>query len=266
MIFRVTDIETIPDPTAYTAGEPTYKLGPGGTSVPTEAFPPPQGQRVVAISYVDVEFDPALKPKYRYRSCYTDCRWGTTPETLESEERVLLEAWGEAMSEPEVHLVTWNGRGFDLPVIAMRTFKHGLPARWYYESKDVRYRYSTEGHLDLMDFLADYGSCRPMKLNDAARLIGLPGKTDMSGASIEGIYKESIRCGFAGEELTKVFASVARYCLHDSIQTAVIWMRTRHLLGKISPETYNQVLATIAEDRVIREVFPMDWDRLKLAL
>jgi len=264
MIFRVTDIETIPDPSSFTPGEVSYKLGPDGTSVPTEAFPPPQAHRVVAISYVDVVFDPTKNPKYAYGGCYTECRWGLTKESMDEHEEFLLRAWGEAMATPGVHLVTWNGRTFDMPVIAMRTFKHGLPAKWYYEGKDVRYRYSSEGHLDLMDFMSDFGACRPMKLNDAAHLIGLPGKTDMSGASIEGIYKKTIEDGLDAESLVAVWKSVARYCLQDSIQTAILFLRSRHLFGKICEETYNQALATFANDPTMDEVLPMDWESLKL--
>lgn len=264
MIFRSTDIETIPDPNAYTPGETTYRLGEDGRPVAVDAFPPPQAHRVVSISYVDVLLDPTKDPRYSYSGCYTDCRWGLTPDSMDEHEEFLLRAWGEAMAAPGVHLVTWNGRTFDMPVIAMRTFKHGLPAKWYYESKDVRYRYSTEGHLDLMDFLADFGASRPMKLNDAAHLIGLPGKTDMSGASIEGIYKKSIADGLDAESLVKVWNSVARYCLQDSIQTAIIFLRSRHLLGKISAEAYNLSLDTFANDPIIAEALPMNWESLKL--
>jgi predicted PolB exonuclease-like 3'-5' exonuclease len=265
MTFRVLDIETIPDEKAYTPGEATYRLGADGRPEVVSVFPPPHAHRVVAISYVDIEFDPSNHPRYFYAGeNYSECRWGLTPESMDEHEEYLLRAWVEGMSKPAIHLVSWNGRTFDLPVLAMRSFKHGLPAKWYYDSKDVRYRYSTEGHLDLMDFLSDFGACRPMKLNDASHLIGLPGKTDMSGASIEGIYKKSIADGLDAEALVKVWKSVARYCLQDTIQAAILFLRSRHLLGRVTEEEYNLSLSTFADDPIIDEALPMDWDLLCL--
>jgi hypothetical protein len=271
MIFRVTDIETIPDLSVFTPGPPTYKLAPGPRGEiaegykayveAVEAFPPPQAQRVVAISCVDVEFDPAATPKYRYLRCYTECRWGRDEASLDTEERKLLSAFGAAMTD-EIHLVSWNGRTFDLPVIALRSLKHKLACKWYYGDKNVRYRYTDERHLDLMDYWSDFGACRPMKLNDAAHLIGLPGKTDMSGASIEGIYKSTV--ADPNLDMEAIWADVARYCLQDSIQTAILWVRSRHHIGKVTPETHNLILDTFATSPSITSAITLDWDRLKL--
>jgi len=271
MIFRITDIETIPDFLVWTPGEPVYKLMPihpeasrggGGMElVKVEAFPPPHAQRVVAISYVDVSFDPGATPKYQYLRCYSECRWSRDLVALDADEHRLLSTFVGAMA-PDVHLVTWNGRTFDLPVIAMRSFKHRIACAWYYATKDVRYRYSTEGHFDLMDFLSDYGATRPMKLHDAARLMGLPGKTDMSGASIEKIYKDSV--ADLNSDLESIQLSVARYCLQDSIQTAIVWLRSRYHVGKIIASSYNQSLETFSSSPTINDAITLDWDRLKL--
>jgi 3'-5' exonuclease len=271
MIFRIFDIETIPDLAAFTPGPPTYKLAPGPFSgrdgfvahvEVSEAFPPPQAQRVVAISYVDVDFDPAGSPKYKFVSCYTECRWGRDEAGLDIEERALLSAFGAAMSGADIHLVSWNGRTFDLPVIALRSLKHKLACKWYYADKDMRYRYSPERHLDLMDFWSDFGACRPMKLTDAAHLIGLPGKTDMSGASIDKLYQTSASKQDLDVEV--IWKDIARYCLHDSIQTAVLWVRSRHHIGKITAETHNLILDTFSSSPAITSAITLDWDRLKI--
>lgn len=265
MIFRVLDIETIPDSTAFTPGPPTYKMVPGLhgelSLEAIEVFPPPQAQRVVSISYVDVSFDPAQTPKYRFERCYTECRWSRDESRLDIDEHKLLSTFGSAMTD-DVHLVSWNGRTFDLPVIALRSLKHRLACRWYYADKNVRYRYTDERHLDLMDYWSDYGACRPMKLHDAARLIGLPGKTDMSGASIEGIYKSTVADPTL--DIDGLMADVARYCLQDSIQTALLWVRSRHHIGKVTPETHNLILDTFSASPSITNVIQLDWDRLKL--
>ena len=276
MIFRVTDIETIPDPKVWTPNAPTYRVVPAATShqqllagvsrtigvEAVEQFQPPHGNRVVAISYVDISFDAGDAPKYKFSRCYTECRWARDEAGLDAEEHKLLAAFGAAMEAPGVHLVTWNGRTFDLPVIALRSFKHRIPCAWYYNNKDVRYRYSVEGHCDLMDFLSDYGAARPMKLHDAARLWGLPGKTDMSGSQISEIYESTVRD--PSLDVAAIRASVARYCLQDSIQTALLFVATRYHFGKITLETYNAVLDTFAASQSIADAIDLDWDRLKL--
>jgi hypothetical protein len=272
MIFRILDIETIPDPAAFTAGPPTFKLIPGprgqigtvGCAAYVEeadAFPPPQAHRVVAISYVDVSFDPSETPKYRFVSCRTECLWARDARGLDIEEYKLLLRFGAAITD-EVHFVSWNGRTFDLPVIALRSLKHKLACKWYYADKNVRYRYTDERHLDLMDFYSDYGACRPMKLHDAARLIGLPGKTDMSGASIDGLYKLTV--SDLKVDMEAVQRDVARYCLQDSIQTAILWVRSRHHTGRVTAETHNLILNTFSASPLITSAIDLDWDRLKI--
>jgi hypothetical protein len=287
MLFRVTDIETIPDLSVWTQNAPTYKLVPVHQTVRSgaldriqpagveqaDAFPPPQAHRVVSISYVDISFDPMQAPKYRFERCYTECRWASDEKGLDVEEKALLTSFGADMattqlgdkqvSSPDIHLVTWNGRSFDLPVIVMRSLKHRISCGWYYSNRDMRYRFSAEGHCDLMDFMGDYGAVRSMKLADVCHLVGLPGKIDISGASVEGIYK-STKDG-TPEEIAKAKAQVAKYCLQDSIQTALLFIITRHHFGKIIPSTFNEVLNTFRASPEVFDTLPLDWDRLYLS-
>lgn len=277
IIFRATDIETLDDPEAWTRGEPTCKLVRGlpvvGTLgqvseaavVVSDSLPPPYACRVVSISYVDVCFDPNHSPKCWFDRCFTDCRWdeGGSRERADMLEYCLLKSFGDdmAVAGASVNLVTWNGRGFDLPVIVMRSLRHRLACGWYYANRDMRYRFSPEGHCDLMDFLSDYGAARFMKLGDVARSIGLPGKTDMSGDKVSVLYAEACAHREKSEELR---AKTARYCLQDSIQTALVWLRTRHLLGKFDASLHNAVLATFRESREVTDAIDVDWDRLML--
>jgi 3'-5' exonuclease len=275
-LFRVLDIETIPDEDVWSPGPPSYKMVPRLESGPlsmlgqvafetVEAFPPPQAHRVVAISYVDVVFDPTTEPRYRFDRCYTECRWATGAEGADLEEAKLLRAFSSAMdldSNPNIHLVTWNGRGFDLPVLSMRSLKHKIPCGWYYREKAVRYRYSAEGHCDLMDFLSDFGAARQMKLDDFCHLIGLPGKTDMSGDKVLDQYRATVR----DPELTsEIQAKVARYCLQDTVQTALSFLRTRHHFGKIDAASHDASLATFRESPSVCEALDIDWSKLVLS-
>lgn len=283
MIFRVFDIETIPDLSCWSKGEPTYRLIPEQASLMADGpgmqlkslkleevpqFPPPHAHRVVAISYVDVECDPTGDTKYRYLRSGTKCLWtrpGTELAMADSCEHEMLKGFNAAMdTNPAICLVSWNGRTFDLPVIALRALKQGVSCRWYYSGKNIRYRYTDEGHLDLMDFWSDFGACRPMKLADAAHLIGLPGKLDITGASVEAMYLST-----ADEKVDIVAqrAHVAKYCLQDSIQTALLFLRSRHHFGKITAAEYNQCLETFAvsTDMAAAMDGSINWTRLRLS-
>jgi hypothetical protein len=218
---------------------------------------------VVAISCVDVGFDPARDPRYYFDTCWSKCLWDPrSREGADAQEAVLLAAFAHAMeTSADVHLVTWNGRGFDLPVLAMRSLRHKLAAPWYYKSRDVRYRYSTEGHLDLMDFLSDYGGSRQARLGDVARLCGLPGKTDMSGDKVADLWA---RAGEHPGEDASLRERVARYCLQDTLQTALVFARTRHLLGKVTAETCDALIETFRASPEVAAAIEVDWDRLKI--
>jgi len=291
MKFRVLDIETIPDLSVWTPGEDQYRLAPGfipnlpsGTGfgdyrppsqieMPAhvkkiEPFPPPHACRVVAISHVDIVMDHGGSPRYRFGEAATHCLWAhRSPFDVEA-EATLLGRFAEAMNNGlmgsgDMTIVTWNGRTFDLPVLSMRSLRHGIPFGWYYKDKDIRYRYSDTGHLDLMDYLGDFGASRNAKLGDVAKLIGLPGKTSMTGGDVLDIYT-STEAEQDPEAAGEKIKSVGRYCLKDSIQTALIFLRSRFHLGKIDMAEYNLCLDTFAQSPAVTEAIEIDWPRLRL--
>ena len=170
----------------------------------------------------------------------------------------MLSDFADFVGARQPHLVTWNGRGFDLPVLLLRSLRHGLSWPWYYQGRDYRYRYSEQGHLDLCDFLSDHGAARMTSLDGAARLIGLPGKDGVDGSQVEGLFN-------AGQ-----IEALRRYCLHDVTQTAFLFLRYRLLVGQIDRPTYQRaaeaVLAAAAADpRLTRLADHVDRERLLLA-
>jgi predicted PolB exonuclease-like 3'-5' exonuclease len=142
------------------------------------------------------------------------------------EERIMIGDFVRFVSRTEPVLVTFNGRGFDLPVIAMRCLKYGIPFPYYYNSRDVRYRYTADGHLDLMDFLSDFGGTKSGKLDAVAKLCGMPGKVGTSGADVAAM----VAAGRLNE--------VKIYCLCDVVQTSALFLRTQLLRGVIDKERY----------------------------
>ncbi len=114
----------------------------------------------------------------------------------------------------KARLVTFNGRGFDLPLLELAAFRYGIQARDYYLARD-RYR----GPIDLTDWFTNFGAC-PLAggLDVLAKLLGKPGKaTDRSpvGGTIQEINDR---------------------CLCDALDTYFVFLRTRVMTGDLSTE------------------------------
>ena len=218
----VLDVETIPDRALWSPPDP-------GTPGAERAFPPVYACRPIVVGVLWLGEDLALR------------RLATLGEG--GDEASILGELAALMAEHRPQLVTWNGRGFDLPVLLLRSFALGLSWPWYYRERDYRYRYSEEGHLDLGDFLADHGAGRMSSLDGAARLIGLPGKAGVDGSQVEGLYN-------AGD-----LAAVQRYCLSDVTQTAFLYMRSRLFSGQLARADYRRavekLLAELAGDPAV---------------
>lgn len=250
--YLILDIETVPDLERWQRPRSRPDLGDGGGGEP--AFPPTWAHRIIVIGCLWLDHDYRLK------------RFGVVGESPEApgaawqspadrRERHLLEDFSRFVGRARPVLVTYNGRSFDLPVIVMRSLCHAIALPWYYRDRDVRYRYSAEGHLDLCDWLADHGAARAGKLDAIARLIGLPGKLGVDGSQVEGLYG-------AGQ-----LAAIQSYCLADVAQTALLFMRFRLLQGQISPDSYREraaaLLDALAADGRVTEVFgQLSRDRL----
>ncbi len=198
--FLVLDIETVLDPEL-----------PIAESSEAERLPAPPHHKVVVIGAL--WFDAAHLP--RKISVLGD-----------THERSILEEFARILNDRGPTLVTWNGRGFDLPVIAMRCLRHGLALPRYYGDRDVRYRFSPGGHLDVMDFVADFGAAKPSKLDVVAKLCGMPGKVGVDGKDVGPLMH-------AGK-----LADVQAYCLCDVAQTAGVFLRVQLLRGVLSRDAY----------------------------
>jgi len=226
--YLVLDIETIPDSERW---QPPESPAP---------FPPTWAHRIVVIGCLWLDHGYRLKRL----GVIGDAEGGTG--TPDQREKALLEDFSRFVGRARPVLVTYNGRAFDLPVIALRSLCHGVSLGWYYRERNVRYRYSEEGHLDLCDWLADHGATRSGSLDAVARLIGLPGKVGVDGSQVEGLYR-------AGQ-----LAAIQRYCLADVAQTALLFLRFRLLQGMLAAADYQaatgQLLDALAADGRVSEV------------
>jgi predicted PolB exonuclease-like 3'-5' exonuclease len=227
--YLILDIETIPDTDRWSRPE-----------TGDAPFPPTWAHRIVVVGCLWLDHHYQLK---RFGVIGEQEPGAGPPDTR---ERQLLEEFSRFLGRARPVLVTYNGRSFDLPVIVMRSLCHAISLPWYYRDRDVRYRYSAEGHLDLCDWLADHGAARPGKLDAVARLIGLPGKIGVDGSQVEGLYH-------SGQ-----LDSIQRYCLADVSQTALLFLRFRLLQGQLAPEAYRErttaLLEALAADGRVAEV------------
>jgi predicted PolB exonuclease-like 3'-5' exonuclease len=236
--YLVVDIETVPDTTRWTRPEQAEALPPV-----RDAFPPTWAHRVVAIGCAWLD------------AGYRLARFGAIGEGQPDDERALLAELSRQVADAAPLLVTYNGRSFDLPVIALRALCHGVPLGWYYRPDGPRHRYGGEAHVDLADWLADHGATRVGSLHAVARLIGLPGKLGIDGSHVEGLYR-------AGQ-----LGAIQRYCLTDVVQTALLFLRFQLLRGALAPAEYRDaaealLLGFAADGRVDDVLAAIDRDHL----
>ncbi len=246
--YLVLDLETVPDTSRWSLPE----VGHGPE--PKVPFPPTWAHRIIVIGCAWLDADYRLR-----RIGVVGDREATATATAPDErEAQVLDDFARFVGRHRTVLVTYNGRSFDLPVIALRSLCHGVPLPWYYQERGVRYRYSEEGHIDLCDWLADHGATRSGSLDALARLCGLPGKVGVDGSQVDGLYQ-------AGQ-----LADIQRYCLADVAQTAFLFLRFRLLQGILSPTAYRTATEHLLDDlerdlRVAPVITAIDRDRLLTA-
>jgi len=138
-------------------------------------------------------------------------------------------------------LVSWNGGGFDLPVLNYRALRHGVAAPKFWDQgeddRDFRFnsyvsRYHAR-HLDLMDVLAMYQPRNNAPLDEVAQLAGLPGKIGIGGAGVWPAYREGR------------IAEIRHYCEADTANTYLLYLRFQKLRGALTEAQHAQECALL---------------------
>jgi 3'-5' exonuclease len=117
-------------------------------------------------------------------------------------------------------LVTFHGKGFDLPVLELRSLKHAVSTPSSCAPSPRR----GGDHFDLRELLAGTASSAPLDLY--AKLVGLPGKGDVAGADVQALY--------AAGNLDRI----AAYCMTDVVQTYLLFLRHRLVEAALTPDGY----------------------------
>jgi predicted PolB exonuclease-like 3'-5' exonuclease len=140
-------------------------------------------------------------------------------------------------------LVSWNGSGFDLPVLHYRALLHRISAPRYWETgeEDNTFRWNNYisryhfRHTDLMDLLAAYQPRAYVPLDEMATLLGFPGKMGMHGGQVWESY-------LAGE-----IGHIRDYCETDALNTYLLYLRFQLFRGQLTQAGYRGECARLAE-------------------
>lgn len=158
-------------------------------------------------------------------------------------EQEIIQRFYDGIEKYTPNLVSWNGGGFDLPVLHYRALVHGLSAPRYWDmgddDRDFKWnnylsRYHTR-HLDLMDLLALYNARANAPLDEIAQLCGFPGKLGMDGSKVWEAYVR-------GE-----INAIRDYCETDVANTYLVYLRFQLMRGMLTQEGYAREIALVRD-------------------
>lgn len=258
MNVLVFDIETVPD---VALGRRVYGLDDLPDEQVAKAmfakrrqatgseFLPHEQHRVVAISC-------ALRTRDTLKL------WSLgDPDTPEA---ALVARFYDGIERYTPDLVSWNGGGFDLPVLHYRALKAGVQAPRYWETGggDTAFRYNNYlsryhwRHLDLMDVLSGMQPRARASLSDMADLLGLPGKLGFSGDKVWDTF------------LAGGIGRIRQYCETDVLNTYLVYLRFDLMRGQLSREQHAAEIERVralltASDEPHHREFLAAWDALR---
>ena len=171
-------------------------------------------------------------------------------------EGKAIQSFFHSIDKHAPQLVSWNGGGFDLPVLHYRGLKHGVVADKYWDmgEDDREFKWNNYisryhmRHLDMMDLLALYQPKNNAPLDLMAKLCGFPGKLGMDGSEV---YPAYLRGDTEG---------IRRYCETDVMNTYLLYCRFQMMRGGLTDKEYAQEIALVK--RKLEELAPQEnhWD------
>lgn len=180
-------------------------------------FQPLYLQKVVAISAV-----------FRHGDKLTV--WSLGDE--QAEEKEIIQRFFDGIDRFTPTIVSWNGSGFDLPVLHYRAMKHNIAAPKYWDTGEMDSQFKWNNyisryhsrHLDLMDVIASYNPRANAPLDKIASMLGYPGKMGMSGAKVWETYHQGN------------LKAIRDYCETDVLNTYLVYLRFEVMRGNLSQQ------------------------------
>jgi 3'-5' exonuclease len=232
----VFDIETVPDVSGYRSLEKVPADVPD-VEVAEMAFHQRRAQ--TGSDFMPLHLQRVVAISCALRSGETWKVWSIgAPDDGEGQ---LIQRFFDGIDKFTPTIVSWNGGGFDLPVLHYRGLIHGVTASRYWDlgddDREFKWnnyisRYHTR-HTDLMDLLAMYQPRASAPLDALAKLCGFPGKLGMDGSAVWGAYS-------AGR-----IAEIRNYCETDVVNTYLVYLRFQKMRGRLDAAEYEREIALV---------------------
>ena len=225
----VFDIETVPDVEGLRR---LHKLDPKMSDHDVAEFALQRRRALTGNDFLQLHLQRVVAIACALREGDSFRVWSLgTPADSEPE---LIRRFFDGVEKYTPQLISWNGSGFDLPVLHYRSMAHGLSAARYWDmgEDDREFRFNNyinryhNRHLDLMDLLALYQPRGYVPLDDLARLCGFPGKLGMDGSKVGEAYR-------AGR-----IEEIRNYCETDVANTYLVYLRFQLMRGALTGEAY----------------------------
>jgi predicted PolB exonuclease-like 3'-5' exonuclease len=169
-------------------------------------------------------------------------------------EREMIKNFLDFIDKHNPKLVSFNGRGFDMPMLLVRAMKYNLSCKSFFDTKspksnykNYRYRFDETYHFDLMDSISEFGAVRGLNLDTLASMMQLPGKFDVHGSEVHTLY-------FNNEQ-----DKINQYCESDVLNTYWLLLKYELLRGNLSIDSYLSILQDqlekLPKDKSYSEVF-----------
>ena len=182
-------------------------------------------------------------------------------------EAQIIKRFFDGLEKTQPTLVSWNGSGFDLPVLHYRALIHGIQAPSYWDqgehNRDAKFnnylgRFHSR-HTDLMDLLAGYQARAVQPLDQVATLLGFPGKSGMDGSQVWPAF-------LAGE-----LSKIRQYCETDVLNTWLVWLRFQFMRGQLDNAGLDAELGLVRDllqtsTMPHLQAFLADWNAAQAAL
>ncbi|MEA3490809.1 MAG: 3'-5' exonuclease [Campylobacterota bacterium] len=161
------------------------------------------------------------------------------------DEEKIIRHFFSFIEDKNPKLVSFNGRGFDMPMLLIRAMKYNLSIPAYFDQsnpqlnkskwENYRQRYAEHFHTDLLDSLGSFGAVRNLKLDTLCTMAGIPGKYDVSGDQVFELFYQG--------DIDKI----REYCQSDVLNTYWLYLKYELLKGTLTIENYYRYLQTMRE-------------------
>lgn len=148
-------------------------------------------------------------------------------------EAAVIGTFLGAVGKFKPQLVGFNSRASDLRILFQRALVNGISAPDFCKRPDKPWEgvdyfaRDNEWSVDLMDSLSGFGS-KPPSLNEIAVCSGIPGKMDVCGDDVAGMW------------LGGRWREIVQYNCFDALTTYLVWLRMAHLGGFLTDDAYEE--------------------------